>query len=34
MGIYQADELTTEKIGLLMAGYDPEKEKGGNGDEE
>lgn len=26
MGIYRNDELTTEKIGLLMAGYDVEKE--------
>ena len=26
MGIYKNGELTTEKIGLLMAGYQPDKE--------
>jgi len=26
MGIYRGEELTTEKIGLLMAGYSEEKE--------
>ena len=27
MGIYKNGELTTEKIGLLMAGYQPDKEE-------
>ena len=27
MGIYKNSELTTEKIGLLMAGYQPDKEE-------
>lgn len=29
MGIYRNDELTTEKIGLLMAGYDVDAKEGG-----
>lgn len=30
MGIYRSEELNTEKIGLLMAGYAQEKEAAGN----